>query len=57
MEKVAVGVYDIGLAELTLHERHDVRQIRLAYILSVHNRHRGQSSPARPLSPRYLHLH
>lgn len=37
VEKVAVGVYDVGLAEFCLHEGHDVGQVRFAYILSVRN--------------------
>ncbi len=37
MEKVAKGVDDIGLAELVLNECHDMGQVGLADILTVHD--------------------
>jgi len=37
VEEIAVCVDDIGFAQLTLHQGHDVRQIRFAYVLSVQN--------------------
>jgi nuclear pore complex protein Nup205 len=59
VEKVAVGVYDVGLAELCLDEGHDVRQIRLACVRSVRNLHRasGDDVHGRRITPSREHSH
>ena len=49
MEKVAVGVDDVGLAEFCLDEGHDVGQIGLAYVLSVRNLHRRSGATTREM--------
>ena len=40
MQKVAIGVNNIRLAKFVLNQSHDIRQIRLAHVLSVrYSRH------------------